>query len=216
MTIVRTSEMTLLDPSRDDATPRRIVGSLALLVAIAATASRGQPPYPSTSSSPVAPRDHAAYVLPDGTIQIVTCSRLAGVVRALNHVFTATHPGVTFTVLEGDNYSAMAALTFDRTAFAPLGSEYTRIGLGDNLKIAAEPIGFRIAHASLSPGIGVPALGVIVNSTNPLTSLSITQLERTFAVGGPVGDIVTWGQAGVAGPLADSEIHPIGPCLTTT
>ena len=32
-----------------------------------------------------------------------------------------------------------------------------------------------------------------------------------FAVGGPAGDIVTWGQAGVAGSLADREVHPIGP-----
>jgi phosphate transport system substrate-binding protein len=84
-------------------------------------------------------------------------------VRALNQVFVPMHPGVRFKVLQGDHYSAMAALTFDRTAFAPLGTQFTRIGLGDNLKIAAEPLGFRIAHASLSPRVGVPALGVIVN-----------------------------------------------------
>jgi phosphate transport system substrate-binding protein len=203
--------MTLLNPSRRHTILPRKAYCLAVLVAITATA-RGQSPLPDKyAPAEVAPRDHAGYTLPDGTIQIVTCSRLAGIVRALNQVFTATHPGVRFTVLEGDNYSAMAALTFDRTAFAPLGSEYTRIGLGDNLKIAADPIGFRIAHASLSPGVGVPALGVIVNSSNPIAALSMTQLTRMFAVGGPVGDIATWGQAGVAGPLAEREVHPIGP-----
>jgi len=153
----------------------------------------------------------APYVLPDHTIQVVTAPSLSGVVRSLNQLFTASHPGVKFTVLEGDNYSAMAALTFDRSAFAPLGCEYTRIGLGDNLKIAAEPIGFRIAHASLSPGKAVPALGVIVNAANPLATLSMTQLTRIFAVGGPTSDIVSWSQAGISGPLADREIHPIGP-----
>ncbi len=136
---------------------------------------------------------------------------MAGLVRALDQVFVASHPGVRFTVLEGDNYSAMAALTFDRSAFAPLGTEFTRIGLGDNLKIAAEPAAFRIAHASLSPGVGVPVLGVIVNRANPITSLSMVQLTRMFAVGGPGGDIATWGQAGVAGPLAEREVHPVGP-----
>jgi phosphate transport system substrate-binding protein len=207
----RTLSMTLLDRNRWDARRWRAF-CLALLTAMTATAARGQAPDAGKDRpSQVAPRVHAAYVLPDGSIQIVTCSRLAGVVRALNMVFIAAHPGVKFTVLEGDNYSAMAALTFDRTAFAPLGSEYTRIGLGDNLKIAAEPIGFRIAHSSISPGAGVPALGVIVNSGNPLNSLSMTQLERIFAVGGPVGDIETWGQAGVAGPLAEREVHPVGP-----
>jgi phosphate transport system substrate-binding protein len=183
------------------------------LVLLAATglASHGQPPKAAEAKAAVAAREQAGYVLPDGTIQIVTCSRLAGVVRALNQVYVAAHPGVKFTVLEGDNYSAMAALTFDRSAFAPLGSEYTRIGLGDNLKIAVEPVGFRIAHASLSPGDGVPALGVIVNRANPVASLSMAQLTRMFVVGGPAGDIATWGQAGVAGSLAEREVHPVGP-----
>ena len=157
------------------------------------------------------PRNHAAYVLPNGNVQVVTCSAMAGTVRALNQLFTATHPGVTFSVLVGDNYSAMAALTFDRTAFAPLGTEYTRIGLGDNLKIAAEPVGFRIAHATLTPGAGVPALGVIVNAGNPVSNLSMGQLMRMFAIGAPVGDISTWVQADVTGPLADREVHPVGP-----
>jgi phosphate transport system substrate-binding protein len=160
---------------------------------------------------PVEPHQHAAYVRPDGTIQIVSSSKLAAVVRALNTVFISTHPGVKIVVLEGDNYSAMAALTFDRSAFAPLGSEYTRIGLGDNLKIAAEPLGFRIAHASLTPGDVVPALGVIVNPGNPIANLSMAQLTRMFAVGGPSGDIATWGQAGLNGPFADREIRPVGP-----
>jgi len=144
-------------------------------------------------------------------VQIVTAASLAGAVQSLNALYITTHPGITFAVLDGDNYSAMAALTFDRTAFAPMGSEYTRIGLGDNLKIAAEPIGFRIAHATLTPGAGVPAVGVIVNAANPLASLSMAQLTRIFAVGAPGGDIATWGQAGVSGTLAEREIDPVGP-----
>jgi phosphate transport system substrate-binding protein len=32
-----------------------------------------------------------------------------------------------------------------------------------------------------------------------------------FAVGGPGGDIATWGQAGLSGSLADREIRPVGP-----
>jgi phosphate transport system substrate-binding protein len=135
-------------------------------------------------------------------------------VRSLNSLFTHTHPGVRFTVKAGDNYSAMAALTFDRSVFAPLGCEYTRIGLGNNLKIAAEPMAFRIAHATLTPGEGVPALGVVVHPGNPVDSVSLTQLTRMFAVGGPSGDIATWEQAGVTGPLAARQIHPFGPLPT--
>lgn len=159
----------------------------------------------------VAPRIGAPYVAQDGSVQIVTCAEMSGVVQALNKVFVASHPGVRFKVLDGDNYAAMAALTFDRSIVAPLGTTYTRIGLGDNLKIAAEPLGFRIAHATLRPGKAVPALGVIVNRANPLTSLSMAQLTRIFAVGAPAGDIATWGQAGVKGILEDRSIDPVGP-----
>ena len=183
----------------------RIQPAVALLLAVTA-AVKGQSP----NSSPV-PREHAAYVMPNGSIQIVTCAALSGVVKALNALYTSTHPNTKFSVLEGDNYSAMAALTFDRSAFAPLGSEFTRIGLGDNLKIAAEPVGFRIAHASLTLGAGVPALGIIVNPANPIASLSLTQLTRIFAVGGPSGDIATWGQAGLKGDFSERQVRPIGP-----
>jgi phosphate transport system substrate-binding protein len=132
-------------------------------------------------------------------------------VNALNALFVATHLGTTFDVRLGDNYSAMAALTFDRTAYAAMGSEYTRIGLGDNLKITAPPLGIRIAHASLTPGTAVPALAVIVNNGNPLAVLTMDQLARIFTVGASGGDIAVWGQAGVEGPLADREIHLFGP-----
>ncbi len=158
-----------------------------------------------------APRGGAGYVLPDGTIQIVAYREMAGVIRALNALFVQTHPGVKFKVLPGDNYSGMAALTFDVTAFAPLGSEFTRIGLGDNLKISPEPTGFRIAHASLKPEAMLSPLAVIVNKSNPLDHLTMQQVTRIFAVGGPVSDITQWGQLGVKGSLASREIRPCGP-----
>lgn len=179
---------------------------LALLItAIAAPAQ----------TSRTSPAAKAGYLLATGAVQIVAASALAPPVRALNQLYGSTHPAIHFALLEGDNYSAMAALTFDRSAFAPLGSPFTRIGLGDNLKIAAEPLGIRIAHASLSPegrnSAAVPMLGIIVNSANPIASLSLPQLTRIFAVGAPGGDIVTWSQAGLTGLLGDRPIHPAGP-----
>jgi phosphate transport system substrate-binding protein len=157
------------------------------------------------------PRVRAAYALPDGSIQVISSATLASLTKALDDAFLASHPGSAFTLRAGDNYSAMAALTFDRTPFAPMGCQYTRIGLGDNLKIAAEPLGLRIAHASLKPGPVVPALGIIVNPANPIASLSSEQLIRIFAAGASAGAIVTWSQAAVQGVLAEREIHPIGP-----
>ena len=120
--------ITLLTSSRQHETARQTGWTFALVEALA-IAAQGQPPDLGGKGSPVqtAPREHAAYVRPDGTIQIVTCSQLAGVVRALNEVFTATHPGVEVCGPEGDNYSAMATLTFDRSALGSArGSGGTR------------------------------------------------------------------------------------------
>ena len=178
-----------------------------LLIAFGAPL-RSQSPSRSTQ---VQPRSGASYVADDGHIQVIASRCMDETVNALNAVFVTTHPGTSFNVRLGDNYSAMAALTFDRTAYAAMGSEYTRIGLGDNLKITAPPIGIRIAHASITPGTAVPALAVIVNSGNPLAALTMDQLARIFTVGTPGGDIAVWGQAGVEGPLADREIHLFGP-----
>jgi len=185
-----------------DATCARRISVVALAIAA------------SASVYPAAAQSHAGYRMPDGTVQVVVPASLATFVSSLDELFTSTHNGMHFSVRVGDNYSAMAALSFDRTAFAALGCEFTRIGLGDNLKISAEPVGFRLAHASLRPGSGVPMLGVIVHPTNPLVSLSLTDLERIFAIGAPAGDIALWSQAGVTGPLGRRAVRPFGPPLS--
>ena len=105
----------------------------------------------------------------------------------------------------------MAALTFDITAFAPMTSEFTRIGIGDNLKISPEPTPFRIAHASLKQGTVLSPLAIIVNKSNPLTQLTLDQITRIFAVGGPASDITHWNQLGLKGPFASQTIDPCGP-----
>jgi phosphate transport system substrate-binding protein len=156
-------------------------------------------------------RIDAPYLLADGSVQIIASSSMAEPVRSLNTLYSAAHPETRFTVVIGDNYSAMAALTFNRSLVAPMGCEYTRIGLGDNLKIAADPLPIRLAHATLRPGAGTPALGVIVNNANPLDSLSMAQLMRVFTVGAPSGDIALWDQAGVTGRLAQRQVIPFGP-----
>ena len=162
-------------------------------------------------SRQISPPKGAGYVLPDGSIRIVTCRDLTGVINALNRLFIQTHPGVKFDVREGDNYSGMASLTFNATAFAPLSAAFTTIGLGDNLKIAPPPVGFRIAHASLNQDAQPSPLAVIVNKSNPLQSLSMGQVTRIFMAGGPTSDIVRWKQLGLHGDLANREIVPYGP-----
>ena len=156
-------------------------------------------------------RTGAAYSLSDGSVQIVAQHDLVPLIEQLDASYAQSHRGVRFKVRGGDNYSAMAALSFDVSAFAPMTSEFTRIGLGDNLKISPEPTGFRIAHASLTPGTLVSPLAVIVNKANPLATLTMEQLTRAFVVGAPGNDVRRWSQLGIKGALASRDIDPFGP-----
>ena len=165
----------------------------------------------SLQAQTAAPRPGAGYVLPDGAVQVVAQRDLVPLIEQLNELYAQSHPGVKFKVRGGDNYSGMAALSFDTSAFAPLTSEFTRIGLGDNLKISPEPTPVRIAHASLKATTLLSPLAVIVNQENPLVQLTMDQLTRIFVVGGPVGDISQWSQLGVTGRLAERAISPCGP-----
>ena len=157
------------------------------------------------------PRTGAGYALPDGSIQIVAQRDLVPLIEQLDASYAQSHAGVRFKVRGGDNYSAMAALSFDASAFAPMTAEFTRIGLGDNLKISPEPSAFRIAHASLKPGTLLSPLAVVVNKANTLTDLTIDQLTRVFVIGAPGNDITRWSQLGIKGALASRDIRPCGP-----
>ncbi len=187
----------------------------ALTTAILASSLRGQ----ASDAQKIQPSARLAsshrhvpgYILRDGSICIVTYSGMTGVVNALNALFMKSHPGVRFTVKEGDNYSGMASLTFDTTLLAPLGTKYTVIGLSDNLKIAPVPVGVRIAHASLSPTAQLSPLAIIVSRSNPLRILSMMQVERIFTTNPPTSDITHWSQLGITGELKDRMIVPYGP-----
>jgi phosphate transport system substrate-binding protein len=157
------------------------------------------------------PHAGSGYALPDGSIQIVAQRDLVPLMEQLDVSYAQSHVGVRFNLRGGDNYSAMAALSFDVSAFAPMTSEFTRIGLSDNLKISPEPTAFRIAHASLKPGTLLSPLAVVVNKANTLTGLTIDQLTRIFVIGAPRNDITRWSQLGIKGALVSRDIHPCGP-----
>jgi len=181
----------------------RKVETLTLLLVTTAVSAKTQ-----TNASA---RSGADYLLSDGSVQIVAQRDLVPVIEQLDASYAQSHTGVRFKVRGGDNYSVMAALSFDVSAFAPMTSEFTRIGLGDNLKISPEPTAFRIAHASLTPGTLVSPLAVIVNKANPLTALTMEQLTRAFVVGAPGNDVRRWSQLGIKGALASRDIDPCGP-----
>jgi len=62
-------------------------------------------------------------------------------------------------------------------------------------------------------GVALDSLAVFLNKDNPVDALDLTQVDAIFSKnrkGGAPADIVTWGQVGVKGDLADKPISLYG------
>jgi len=171
---------------------------------------------PGYQPQPVqAPHDHG-YVMPDGSVRIVGFDDMAGMVAKWDEEFTRTHPGIKFTPILKGNGTAIPAITYDMTAFAPEGGGATLLELLPYEKIYGskkDPVAaliIRVGHGSLNPAAKMSPLGIIVNKSNPIKSLTEEQVASIFSTGSGAGDLTNWSQIGMGGDLADKPIHPTG------
>lgn len=174
------------------------------------------PNLPAYHPQPVPlPHDHG-YVMPDGSVRIVGFDDMAGMVAKWDVEFTRTHPGIKFTPILKGNGTAIPAITYDMTAFAPEGGGATLLELLPYEKIYGskkDPVAaliIRVGHGSLNPAAKMSPLGIIVNKSNPVKSLTQAQVASIFSTGSGAGDVTSWSQIGMGGDLADKPIHPTG------
>ena len=174
------------------------------------------PELPKYQPQPVsAPHDHG-YIMPDGSIRIVGFDDMAGMIAKWDQVFTHTHPRITFTPILKGNRTGIPAITYDMTAFAPEGGGATLLELLPYEKIYGskkDPVAaliIRVAHGSLNPVAKISPLGIIVNKSNPIRSLTQEQVTSILATGSGTGDVTNWSQIGMTGYLAGKPIHPAG------
>jgi phosphate transport system substrate-binding protein len=174
------------------------------------------PNLPEYRPQPVpTPHDHG-YVMPDGSVRIVGFDDMAGMVAKWDQEFTRTHPGIKFTPMLKGNGTAIPAITYDMTAFAPEGGGATLLELLPYEKIYGskkDPVAaliIRVGHGSLNPAAKMSPLGIIVNKSNPIKSLTEEQVASIFSTGSGSSDVTNWSQIGMGGDLADKPIHPAG------
>ena len=142
---------------------------------------------------------------------IVGNAALAGAFAGIGDVYRQSHPGAEITFISGDDGTAMAALTFGSSPIAPMTGEYTAAGLTAVRKLVGpDPLAIRIGYASADPAAPVGPPAIVVNKDNPLTSLSVEQVQRIFCTGAPKSDITGWGQLGLKGEWSMRPIHPCG------
>jgi phosphate transport system substrate-binding protein len=156
---------------------------------------------------PALPRyEPRAFDVPAQAVDVVGYNDMRDLLEALVPVFTAAHPGLRMKLdLPGTRF-APAALASGASAFAPMGAEFTPPQLAEYRAIVkADPIAFRVAHASLDPRALSGPLAVFVHRDNPLRSLTLDEASRVFS-----GEARSWGDLGLAGAWAARPIHPVG------
>ena len=163
------------------------------------------------------PQPHGhGYVMPDGSVRIVGFDDMAGMVEKWDEEFTRTHPGIRFTPILKGNQTAIPAITYDMAAFAPEGGGAMLLELLPYEKIFGskkDPVAALIicvGHGSLNPEAKISPLGIIVNKSNPISSVTREQVASIFSTGSGSGDVTNWSQIGMGGDLADKPIHPTG------
>ncbi len=188
-----------------DAVRGALTALLLLLVAgsYAASVDTALPRYePRRVEIPASER----YVGADGAIAVVGYNDMRDMLEALLPLFAAAHPDIRIGLdLPGTRF-APAALARGESAFAPMGAEFTPTQLAEyRATVGADPLEFRVAHASLDPRALSGPLAVFVHRDNPLASVTVDQLRRIYT-----GETSRWGELGLGGAWAERAVHSYG------
>ena len=128
---------------------------------------------------------------------------------AWNQAFRKFHPGAHFTVVQKDGLGPE-----DRIALGPDTRQvFHRSGLAYENAYGYEPFRVKVCAAAFILKSHVSAIGVYVNRSNPLASISLRKLDAVFSAErrrGYPANISTWGQLGLGGKWADKPIHLYG------
>ena len=144
---------------------------------------------------------------PVGPARIVGYNDMAEMVAGLDRAFEAAHPGVRFqTDLRGTR-TGPPALAAGTSVLAPMGAPFSAEELDAyRRQTGADPLVFRIAHASLDPKALSGPLAIFVHPDNPLRQASLSAVARLFTDGGPH----SWGELGLKDAWAARPIHLTG------
>jgi phosphate transport system substrate-binding protein len=201
--------------------PRSLLAALLLATAAASSTASAQPvpaaaaPAGPGAFPPPVPVDPAlpAYVpavTVAGTLTgVCGMDTLSAIMRGWNEAFRRYHPGAEIRLETKDPLGPEERIALGpRTAelFHPTYQEYEDA-------YGYEPFRIRFAQGAYVLKSHVSAIGVYVSQANPLTGLSLAQLDAIYSEERRRGypePITTWGQLGLTGEWASQPIHVYG------
>lgn len=186
--------------------PSKLLAAALLLASAGSLATGVDPALPRYEPRAIEVARSAPYVTAEGAIAVVGYNDMRDMMEALAKRFSAAHPGVRFALdLRGTRF-APAALASGASAFAPMGAEFTAPQLAEyRARAGHDPIGFRVAHASLEPRALSGPLAIFVHRDNPMASITMEGIRRVFT-----GEATRWGDLGLQGDWAARAIRPVG------
>ena len=140
-----------------------------------------------------------------GTISSVGSDTLANLMTLWAEEFKRLYPGVTIQVQAAGSSTAPPALTEGTATLGPMSRQMKT----EEVEAFEGKYGYKPTPIA----VAVDALAVFVHKDNPIQGLTIPQLDAIFSATracGHEGDIVTWGDLGLAGQLQSATIQLFG------
>jgi phosphate transport system substrate-binding protein len=200
---------------------KTLIAGFLLSTALAAQAAA-----PDSASLP----DYRPERQVSGVIRSRGNEHMATLLKHWQRGFSKYHPGIRFEDTLKGTASAMYGLEMRTADIAVMGRAmhpYERYGTYERAWVY--PVEIEVATGSFETPRKSPAFAIFVHKDNPLARLTVKQLDGIFgaqrhggwkalswdvrAARGSGDNIRTWGQLGVAGPLANQPIHVYGAPL---
>jgi phosphate transport system substrate-binding protein len=149
-----------------------------------------------------------------GALRISGADTMRELVSAWAREFLAFQPNISIdnaeTKLSADGVEALLAGRADIVTYVrePFATEIDAIAR----RFGHAPALINVAGGSHSTKSGTHALAIFVNATNPLTRISLDQLDAIYSKDRRRGHakITTWGQLGLGGDWSPRPIHAYG------
>jgi len=149
----------------------------------------------------------------DGVIRIWGDDQMDPVMKRWQTGFQKLHPNVRFETKLLGTGTGMAGLYSGVADLALLGRDATASEvMAFEWVFKYKPLGVEVATGSLDVPGKTFAIGILVNKDNPLSNLTLTQLDAIFGSEHRRGarNIRTWGDLGLTGDWKDKPINLYG------
>src|SRR5258708_17303225 len=149
----------------------------------------------------------------DGHMLIIATKGSETILRKLNELFIATHPGFKFTLSVSELTSvSLYGLITGRAPFALVDREILPLETRPfRQTYGYDPTDVRIGRVGYSAPARMNPPGIYANAKNHLARLTLEQVARVFTTGGGNCDITHWGHLGSTVPCSGPTNHIYGP-----